>query len=69
VRVIAACAGFDEVAFHAPEAIEWHDKWSVGVHRLTAQPQSLQTGRHWFTFFVEQPHQQDLAGRPTAIWL
>jgi hypothetical protein len=43
-------AGFEEVAFHAPEAIEWHDKWSVGVHRLTAQPQPLQTGRHWFTF-------------------
>ncbi len=50
IREWFAAAGFDEVAFHAPEAVEWFDKWSVGVHRLAAPPQPLRTGRHWFTF-------------------
>lgn len=47
IREWFAAAGFDEVAFIAPEA----DKWSVGVHRLAVQPQALKTDRHWFTFF------------------
>lgn len=50
IREWFAAAGFDEVAFIAPVADEWFDKWSVGVHRLAAQPQPLKTGRHWFTF-------------------
>lgn len=50
IREWFAAAGFDEVAFHAPEAVEWFDKWSVGVHRLAAHPQRLRAGRHWFTF-------------------
>ncbi|MEZ0580093.1 SAM-dependent methyltransferase [Nocardioides sp. MH1] len=40
-------AGFEEVAFVAPEQAQW----SVGVHRLTADPVALETGRRWFTFF------------------
>ncbi len=40
-------AGFEEVAFVAPE----EEYWSVGVHRLVTEPRSLQPGRHWFTFF------------------
>lgn len=50
IREWFAAAGFDEVAFHAPEAVGWFDKWSVGVHRLVADPQPLRIGRHWFTF-------------------
>jgi hypothetical protein len=46
IRAWFAAAGFDEVVFVAPEA----DEWSVGVHRLAAQPQRLETGRHWFSF-------------------
>ncbi len=40
-------AGFAEVAFVAPS----DDKWSVGVHRLVADPLPLELGRHWFYFF------------------
>jgi hypothetical protein len=50
IREWLADAGFDEVAFITPEADDRFDQWSVGVHRLTAQPQPLETGRHWFTF-------------------
>ncbi len=39
--------GFEEVAFVAPS----EQQWSVGVHRLVAQPQPLESGQHWFTFF------------------
>lgn len=39
-------AGFDEVAFEAPDDV----RWSVGVHRLTADPQPLRPGRRLFTF-------------------
>ena len=47
IREWFGAAGFDEVAFIAPEA----DHWSVGVHRLVASPQPLERGAHWFTFF------------------
>lgn len=40
-------AGFEEVAFVAPAGVEW----SVGVHRLVADPAPLEPGRRWFTFF------------------
>lgn len=40
-------AGFEEVAFVAPP----EHQWSVGVHRLVADPRPLEPGRHWFTFF------------------
>ena len=39
-------AGFDEVAFVAPDDAEW----SVGVHRLAGEPHSLELGQKWFTF-------------------
>lgn len=39
-------AGFEEVAFVAPET----DQWSVGAHRLVTNPRPLEPGRHWFTF-------------------
>lgn len=57
IREWFAAAGFDEVAFVVPEGDECSDKWSVGVHRLAAQPQSLEAGNHWFTFFDDQPAQ------------
>lgn len=40
-------AGFDEVAFVAPESAQW----SVGVNRLTRTPDPLQRGQRWFDFF------------------
>ncbi|MEV8375057.1 SAM-dependent methyltransferase [Kribbella sp. NPDC056861] len=46
IRAWFAEAGFEEVAFVAPEA----ELWSVGVHRLVAEPQPHETGGHWFTF-------------------
>ena len=45
-----ASAGFEELAFHAPEPVAPSESWSVGVHRLTAPPPPLETGQHWFTF-------------------
>lgn len=39
-------AGFEEIDFIAPQG----DLWSVGVHRLVADPRLLRPGRHWFTF-------------------
>lgn len=39
-------AGFDEVSFEAPDDV----RWSVGVQRLTADPQPLVPGRRLFTF-------------------
>ena len=50
IRKWFAAAGFDEVAFVAPEGDESSAQWSVGVHRLAIEPQRLKTGRHWFTF-------------------
>jgi hypothetical protein len=46
IRRWFAVAGFEEVAFVAPEA----GVWSVGVHRLVTEPADLELGRHWFTF-------------------
>jgi hypothetical protein len=46
IRGWFANAGFEEVAFVAPDA----DQWSVGVHRLAVDPRPLEPGRHWFTF-------------------
>jgi hypothetical protein len=46
IRDWFAGAGFEEVAFVAPEG----QSWSVGVHRLVEEPQPLEPGRHWFTF-------------------
>ncbi|GEP32276.1 hypothetical protein NSZ01_00440 [Nocardioides szechwanensis] len=47
IREWFAGAGFEEVAFVAPDA----DDWSVGVHRLASDPRPLDPGRQWFTFF------------------
>ncbi|HEY6932815.1 MAG TPA: class I SAM-dependent methyltransferase, partial [Marmoricola sp.] len=47
IRGWFANAGFEEVAFIAPE----EKYWSVGVHRLVTRPRPLAPGRHWFTFF------------------
>jgi len=47
IREWFIAAGFEEVAFIAPDA----DQWSVGVHRLVADPRPLASGAHWFTFF------------------
>ena len=47
IRGWFADAGFAEVAFISPGGQEW----SVGVHRLVAEPLPLAAGRHWFTFF------------------
>ena len=47
IREWFVAAGFQEVAFIAPDG----DKWSVGVHRLVADPRPLTSGAHWFTFF------------------
>lgn len=47
IRGWFADAGFEEVAFVAPE----DDEWAVGVHRLATAPSPLVPGRHWFTFF------------------
>jgi hypothetical protein len=46
VRRWFAEAGFAEVAWHAPEG----EEFSVGVHRLTAPPRPLETGRRMFAF-------------------
>ena len=47
IRGWFADSGFEEVAFIAPDG----EHWSVGVHRLVAEPRPLKPGRHWFTFF------------------
>lgn len=47
IRGWFADAGFAEVTFISPDGQEW----SVGVHRLVAEPLPLAAGRHWFTFF------------------
>lgn len=39
-------AGFEEVAFVAPDT----DSWSVGAHRFAGTPQPLDPAAHWFTF-------------------
>lgn len=46
IRQWFGAAGFEEVAFVAPETAQW----SVGVHRLAADPTPLRPGGHWFTF-------------------
>ena len=47
IRGWFADAGFEELAFVAPEG----EHWSVGVHRLVGEPRPLEPGRSWFTFF------------------
>ena len=47
IRGWFADTGFEEVDFVAPQ----EDHWSVGVHRLVAEPDPLEPGRRWFTFF------------------
>lgn len=47
IREWFVAAGFEEVAFVAPDT----DDWSVGVHRFVADPRPLELGRRWFTFF------------------
>ena len=47
IRGWFAEAGFQEVAFVAPDT----DPWSVGVHRLVADPRPLVSGGNWFSFF------------------
>jgi hypothetical protein len=39
-------AGFEQVSLDAPEDVTW----SVGVHRLTAEPEALIPGQRLFTF-------------------
>jgi hypothetical protein len=46
IRAWFAESGFEELAFIAPEG----EHWSVGAHRLVADPRPLEPGRHWFTF-------------------
>jgi hypothetical protein len=47
IRSWFEAVGFEEVVFIAPDP----DEWSVGVHRLITDPDPLEPGRHWFTFF------------------
>ncbi|GAA2136709.1 hypothetical protein GCM10009844_03150 [Nocardioides koreensis] len=47
IRRWFADAGFEELAFVAPEG----EHWSVGAHRLVVEPRPLVPGRRWFTFF------------------
>ena len=47
IRTWFAEAGFDEVAFIAPESV---DSWAVGVHRLTGPAHDLEPDQEWFTF-------------------
>lgn len=47
IRAWFTAAGFEEVAFVAPESAHW----SVGVHRLSRAPAPLLPGERWFTFF------------------
>lgn len=47
IRAWFADAGFEEIAFVAPQG----EHWSVGVHRLVVEPCPLEPGRQWFTFF------------------
>ena len=47
IRDWFADAGFEEIAFVAPQGVHW----SVGVHRVVVEPRPLEPGRHWFTFF------------------
>lgn len=45
VRGWFAEAGFEEVAFVAPQTA----LWSVGVHLFTGSPEPLRRGERWFT--------------------
>ena len=51
IRRWFTAAGFELVAFDAPEAFEW----SVGVHRFVADPEPIVAGRHLFSFLAEDP--------------
>jgi hypothetical protein len=51
IRGWFADAGFEPVAFDAPEAFEW----SVGVHRFAADPQPLVPGTRLFSFRAADP--------------
>jgi hypothetical protein len=46
IRHWFAVAGFEQVAFDAPAAFEW----TVGVHRLVADPKPIVPGRRLFRF-------------------
>ncbi|ONI76672.1 SAM-dependent methyltransferase [Kribbella sp. ALI-6-A] len=46
IRGWFARAGFEELSYDAPDDV----LWSVGVNRLTADPQPLETGRQLFSF-------------------
>ncbi|MDF8265987.1 class I SAM-dependent methyltransferase [Luteipulveratus flavus] len=46
IRAWFADAGFEEIGFTAGEGATW----SVGAHRLVAEPQRLQRDQAWFTF-------------------
>jgi len=46
IRQWFAAAGFDLLAFDAPDAFDW----SVGVHRFTADPEPFVAGRRLFRF-------------------
>lgn len=46
IRRWFASAGFEPVAFDAPDAFEW----SVGVHRFVAHPEAIVPGRRLFSF-------------------
>jgi hypothetical protein len=48
-------AGFEELSYDAPDDV----LWSVGVHRLTADPQELEPGRQLFSF-VRHPDTQSI---------
>lgn len=48
IRSWFADAGFEEVAFIAPDSA---DTWSVGVHRLVGPVADLELGQEWFRFF------------------
>jgi hypothetical protein len=47
IRDWFADAGFEELAFVAPQG----EHWSVGVHRFVGEHRPLELGRHWFSFF------------------
>ena len=51
IRRWFVAAGFEAVAFDAPEAFEW----SVGVHRFAGEPQPIVAGRPLFTFLPAAP--------------
>jgi hypothetical protein len=51
IRRWFVAAGFELVAFDAPEAFEW----SVGVYRFAADPEPIVPGRQLFSFLTAAP--------------